>query len=571
MLALGEKNTALITDSLHGGTSRNAGSDKQTYYKLSLSGDKPDSVGALADTLYSGGGVHGDIALAEAAGSAKCFYKLVSLGVTFPCNEFGEYVSYQTDHDLFSRATSAGPLTSKMMTEALENSAVSRGLKVFDGFLAVKLIVKDNFSQGVIALDLEHGDFVLFLSQNIILCTGGPAGIYQDTVYPEGHHGMSSLAIEAGARMSNLCEWQYGLASTKFRWNVSGTYQQVLPRYVSIDNSGREREFLSDFYKKPAEALEMVFLKGYQWPYDMKKRGGSSKIDELVHEEILKGNKVYLDYRTDPAGLDFSALSDAPYNYLKNSDALLGDPIERLIKMNQKAYELYKSHGIDLKNEMLEIAVCAQHNNGGAEVNSNWQTSVGGLYAAGEAAGTFGIYRPGGSALNSGQVGSMRAAQDIHEKKIKIEPDRDFAILEAKKFIEYAQTLPDFEEIGEQREKMSKYAAQFRDTEKMEEIKTEAENLLKSPAANTTVPLEQKLRNRDALITQCAVLSSMLFAAENFASRGGSRVTGSHATADGNSFVITTVYNKGYISFCEKCRPIPDRELWFEKVYNTDK
>ena len=55
----------------------------------------------------------------------------------------------------------------------------------------------------------------------------------------------------------------------------------------------------------------------------------------------------------------------------------------------------------------------AQHHNGGIAVDSDWQTCVPGLYACGECAGTFGMYRPGGSALNSTQVGSMRAAEHI--------------------------------------------------------------------------------------------------------------------------------------------------------------
>ena len=66
--------------------------------------------------------------------------------------------------------------------------------------------------------------------------------------------------------------------------------------------------------------------------------------------------------------------------------------------------------------ELLEIAVCAQHNNGGIAIDTDWQTSVAGLYCAGEAAGTFGICRPGGTALNSTQVGSARAAQHIAGK-----------------------------------------------------------------------------------------------------------------------------------------------------------
>ena len=41
---LGYKNIALLTEGRLLGTSRNTGSDKQTYYKLSLAGDEGDSV-----------------------------------------------------------------------------------------------------------------------------------------------------------------------------------------------------------------------------------------------------------------------------------------------------------------------------------------------------------------------------------------------------------------------------------------------------------------------------------------------------------------------------------------------
>src|SRR5271157_4872275 len=43
---------AIITDSWGGGTSCNAGSDKQTYYKLSLAGTGMDSPVAMARDLF---------------------------------------------------------------------------------------------------------------------------------------------------------------------------------------------------------------------------------------------------------------------------------------------------------------------------------------------------------------------------------------------------------------------------------------------------------------------------------------------------------------------------------------
>ena len=61
----------------------------------------------MAKTLFDGGLMHGDIALTEAALSAKCFYKLVEAGVPFPHNRYGEYIGYKTDHDPSKRATSA--------------------------------------------------------------------------------------------------------------------------------------------------------------------------------------------------------------------------------------------------------------------------------------------------------------------------------------------------------------------------------------------------------------------------------------------------------------------------------
>ena len=40
----GQTDIALVTENMNAGTSRNTGSDKQTYYKLTLSGGSFDSV-----------------------------------------------------------------------------------------------------------------------------------------------------------------------------------------------------------------------------------------------------------------------------------------------------------------------------------------------------------------------------------------------------------------------------------------------------------------------------------------------------------------------------------------------
>ena len=139
---LGVGGVAIVTEGRFMGTSRNTGSDKQTYYKLSLAGGDGDSVREMAQTLYEGGGVMGEHAMAEAAYSVRAFMNLVELGVPFPCNEYGEYAGYKTDHDPRCRATSCGPLTSKYMTECLERSVKNKNIPVLDGMQAVKLLDK---------------------------------------------------------------------------------------------------------------------------------------------------------------------------------------------------------------------------------------------------------------------------------------------------------------------------------------------------------------------------------------------------------------------------------------------
>ena len=49
------------------GTSRNTGSDKQTYYKLSLASSQPDSVYDMAQTLFEGGSMRAAYTCAVAA------------------------------------------------------------------------------------------------------------------------------------------------------------------------------------------------------------------------------------------------------------------------------------------------------------------------------------------------------------------------------------------------------------------------------------------------------------------------------------------------------------------------
>ncbi len=433
----GVEDIAILTEKWGGGTSNNAGSDKQTYYRLAPDSPEGDSINLMANDLFSGGCMHGDIALIESAYSLQAFYHLVSTGVPFPHDEYGRYPGFQTDHDSKGRGTSAGPLTSKMMFQNLARKIVDYNIPIFDNSQLIRLLLcKEGSNKPSVcgALVLNHDDairdssgFTVFQNNAIVLATGGPGEIYNSTVYPKGQYGATGIALEAGAYAQNLMEFQFGIASTRFRWNLSGSYQQVIPRYYSEDSSGVQYDFLNEYYPNVEDLSKAIFLKGYQWPFDTRKLsdGGSSMIDLLIYQEIhFKGRKVYMDYTRNPileSGKEMmlSQIANLAYQYLNNSEALAETPIERLLLINKPAYDLYRKNGIRLDKEAIEIDICAQHCNGGLSASIWWESNISKLFPVGEANGTHGVYRPGGSALNSGQVGGIRAAKLISQLNLK--------------------------------------------------------------------------------------------------------------------------------------------------------
>lgn len=563
---------ALITENRLWGTSRNTGSDKQTYYKLSMDGISNDSFSKMATDMFSGGSCDGEKMYIEAANSVKCFLRLCDYGIEFPTDEFGCFPGYKTDHDNAVRATSVGPLTSKIMTQKLENVVLNKNnTPLFDNMQVIKILTCKNKAYGVVALDTQTNKAETFFAENIICATGAPACIYEDSVYPESQHGMTGVLIEAGVKMCNFTQWQYGMASVDFRWNVSGSFMQVIPRFVSVEEDGTEREFLKDYFQDIHQAYSYVFLKGYQWPFSADRAEKSSRIDIAVHSETKKGRKVYLDYRKNPDGFDFEKLSTEAKEYINGASCFAQTPIERLEKLNRKAIDVYLRQGIDLYKEMLRISVCAQHNNGGVYTDNNFETDVKGLYVIGEAAGTFGLSRPGGSALNNTQVSGLIAAKHINNKITEASDKTDFA--------EFSVDFSQFKEnkntdYSRFRRKMSEVASFVRDYEGcvslLDEIKEVTENL---PFSHTTLSMYYK--DKDMLLSMQELLQAFITELPKTGSRGGAIFIkdGKKIEEDFSYRNFLTITQNEKTEFV-KVSAVPDKQRAFESYLseiNEDK
>jgi succinate dehydrogenase/fumarate reductase flavoprotein subunit len=464
---------------------------------------------------------------------------------------------------------------------------------------------------GALALDLDgcaRGEqrFALFNAVNVVFGTGGPGGMYLDSVYPAEQTGAIGLALRAGATAQNLTESQFGLASVAVRWNVSGSYQQVVPRYVSTTAGGTDaREFLNDEFPDLGTLTAAVFRKGYQWPFDPRRvrDHGSSLIDLLVHRErVERGRRVFLDFTRNPDGgtrlgpFSIGVLHDEPRQYLERCGATAATPVERLAQMNQPALDFYLANGIDLGRDLLEIAVCAQHNNGGLTGGVWWESNVEGLFPVGEVNGSHGVRRPGGASLNAGQVGGLRAAMYIASRRRGAAPGpaafaaladtQSAAVIELARDMQRAATgrrfgIHDVRDAIQRR--MSSAAAHIRRVEVVREAERAAWRLCRDLDAQAGAAgpgeLPSAFRNRDLCLAHAVYLTAIAeYLARGGQSRGSFLVAGDggHWTLNPpGAFVDTHVLEVSVLPELEArtawvdVRPIPEEDGWFESAWKA--
>lgn len=268
--------------------------------------------------------------------------------------------------------------------------------------------------------------------------------------------------------------------------------------------------------------------------------------------------------------------------------------------MNQPAIDYYLDNGVDLAKEMLEISLCAQHNNGGLDIDDHWETRVKGLFAAGEIAGSHGVYRPGGSALNAGQVGSARAALYIAKRRDTVTVDsKIFATLSENALREMGAladaALCEQSNIRSYKDKvsglMSTYAGAIRNREKLTDALAEIEQIAADYANLVRISSKFELpwvyRVRDMLIaSRCYISAMMDYAGIGGKSRGSALysdpagVKPYEQLPDEFTFAVddgqldddfqTVEYDNGTCSVSwRKRRPIPKNDDFFEVTWKS--
>jgi succinate dehydrogenase/fumarate reductase flavoprotein subunit len=198
-------------------------------------------------------------------------------------------------------------------------------------------------------------------------------------------------------------------------------------------------------------------------------------------------------------------------------------------------------------------------------VDEHWQTEITGLYCAGEAAGTFGVYRPGGSALNATQVGSLRAAEHIAtQREERNLPLPDLTLPEITYGESNLQSLS-----AEYTAEMSRVADFDRSTDGMRELLARVNTLYAHFFTTVVISESSELaplyRFYDTVLTLRAVLSAMLCSAEQIGTHGASMVD-RRPPSVGVAPRSTRTLTRGDRSEIAAVSPLPNPELWFETL-----
>ena len=535
---------ALVIDHPKGSTTHMASSGTQYYYRLADYANEGDSPYRMARDLCEMN-LDGDIAYTLSAHSARAFYRLASFGVPFPADERGEYVLSGKTGKKNARKIHIGSRTSSVIYDQLIRQVSDRSIPVFTSQQVIRFLTDEAGENviGAIALNLDkqherHQRFAVYHCKNVILACGSEGGIFYSEALPSAHAGCLGAAFRIGACAENLTEVESGICALKRSLAMNGPFQAAVPRFVSVDASGKDpKEFLADYYAdKPALLFELQKRKANEWSLDIKKarKDGSSILDLLIHQEIRKGRHVFMDYRVNPRGYDDEK-----------------KPYERLMELSPEAYGLLIEKGVDPKKSAVEVGIEVRTFLGGLKTDAHFESNIRHLFPVGESAARLGTYAPDGASLASAFTSSSAACQYIASQPVSegswMDTEAFAAILRtpllecqetAQQFLSLLDRNPNPHQVavrqmrGEIGKKMDQAALVIRDGSKItnliEIIRYMSAHLSEIAFPSSRQDLSLYFQLEDLLVTDYVFLSAMLAYREK-----GGKSRGSYLIHDG--------------------------------------
>jgi succinate dehydrogenase / fumarate reductase flavoprotein subunit len=287
-------------------------------------------------------------------------YQLENWGAVFSRTEDGRIAQRPFGAAGAPRTAYAADITGHVLLQVLYEQMVKRDIRVYEEFFAWKLVVDDDRCQGVIAWDLLDGGLKAIGAKTVILATGGAGRLYIGTTnaYSCTGDGMT-LALRAGCALEDMEMMQFHPTT-------------LAPTGVLITEGCRgEGAYLLNSEGKR-------FLERYA-PNAM----------ELASRDVIsRAEQTEID---EGRGVEGNVMLD-----LRHLGA------EKILERLHGTRELSMTFaGVDPIHEPIPVRPGAHYHMGGVDTDVWGQTSLEGLYAAGEVAcvSVHGANRLGGNAL----------------------------------------------------------------------------------------------------------------------------------------------------------------------------
>jgi len=287
-------------------------------------------------------------------------YQLENWGAVFSRTEDGRIAQRPFGAAGAPRTAYAADITGHVLVQVLYEQVVKRDILTYEEYFAWKLVVDGERCQGVICWDLLNGGLKVIGAKTVILATGGAGRLYTGTTnaYSCTGDGMA-LALRVGVALKDMEMMQFHPTT-------------LAPTGVLITEGTRGE----GAYLLNSEGDR--FLKTYA-PNAM----------ELASRDVIsRAEQTEID---EGRGVDGNVLLDLRHI---GADKIL----ERLHGTRELSMVFM---GIDPIHEPIPVRPGAHYHMGGVDTDVWGQTSLTGLYAAGEVAcvSVHGANRLGGNAL----------------------------------------------------------------------------------------------------------------------------------------------------------------------------
>lgn len=257
-------------------------------------------------------------------------------------------------------------------------------IRVFEDCVVSKILTDSSKRPaGAVAFLQREGRFLVFQTKTVILATGGYEELWEKTdTAPDSTGDGTALAFALGAQLVDL-EMMLYYPIVTLGSRVFPSMRQVL-QYESL----LEKEYLGGTL---LNARGEEFLPPGKLP-----------VRDVLISLILKEREQ--GRATDRGGvfIDLTRLPLSPEELERKIDE-----VGARVQFNRIKYL-----GLDLTRNPIEVAPACHYSLGGVKINERTETSVPGLYAAGEVSGNIhGANRISGNALAETQVFGCRAGE----------------------------------------------------------------------------------------------------------------------------------------------------------------